>query len=55
MVVAIDDRVSHASLWTSGKGTRGGHIQGYLAHKKRQLPKTLQYDYAYGPPVVLEG
>ena len=30
-------------------------VQGYLAHKKRQPPRTLQYDYAYGRTVVLVG
>ena len=28
-------------------------IQGYLAHKKLILPRTLQWPYALGPAVVL--
>ena len=30
-------------------------LQGYLAHKKPQPPRNLQYDYAYGPTAVLGG
>ena len=30
-------------------------IQGYLAHKKLRPPRNLQYDYAWGPMVVLGG
>ena len=30
-------------------------LKGYLAHKKRQPPRALQYDYAYGPTVILGG
>ena len=29
--------------------------QGHLAHKKEPPPRTLQYDYAQGPMVVLGG
>jgi len=30
-------------------------LQGYLAHKKQRPPRTLQWDYAYGPMAVLVG
>jgi len=30
-------------------------VQGYLAHKKQCPPRTLQYDYAYGPMEALGG
>jgi hypothetical protein len=30
-------------------------MQGYLAHKKPPSLRTLQYDHAVGPMVVLEG
>ena len=30
-------------------------VQGNLAHKKKRLPRTLQYDYAWCPMVVLGG
>ena len=30
-------------------------LQGYLAHEKETLPRTLQQDYAYGATVVLGG
>ena len=30
-------------------------VQGYLAHKKHPLPRTLQWDYTLGPLVVLGG
>ena len=30
-------------------------VQGYLAHKKRPPPRTLQKAYAQGPTVVLGG
>ena len=28
-------------------------LQGYLAHKKLRLPRTLPYDFAQGPMVAL--
>ena len=28
-------------------------VQGYLAHKKHPPPRTLQYDYVYGPLLAL--
>ena len=28
-------------------------VQGYLAHKKRPPPRTLQHDYTQGPMVAL--
>ena len=30
-------------------------LQGYLAHKKHPPPRTLQWDYTYGPMVILGG
>ena len=30
-------------------------VQGYLAHKKQPLPRTLQYPHAQGPMVVQGG
>ena len=30
-------------------------VQGCLAHKKPHPPRTLQYDYAYGPTPVPGG
>ena len=30
-------------------------LQGYLAHKKIPLPRTLQQPHDYGPTVILEG
>ena len=29
-------------------------LQGYLAHKKPHPPRTLQWNYSYGPLVALE-
>ena len=34
---------------------RPGTVQGYLAHKKLQPPRTLQEDCALGPMVALGG
>ena len=30
-------------------------VQGYLAHKNQRPPRTLHWDYAWGPTVVLGG
>ena len=30
-------------------------VQGYLAHEKTPRPRNLQWDYSYGPKVVLGG
>ena len=30
-------------------------LQGYLSHKKERPHRALQWDYAYGPVVVLGG
>ena len=47
--VAENVRAEDAAL----KGERDNAFQGYIAHKKQQLPRTLHYDYAYGPMVVI--
>ena len=40
--------------YPAGPGAREV-VQGYLAHKKQPPRRTLQYPYAQGPMVVLEG
>ena len=35
------------------KRRRGREIQGNLARKKQRPPRTLQYDYAWGPMVIV--
>jgi hypothetical protein len=30
-------------------------LQGYLAHTKQRPPRTLQWDYAWGPMMTLGG
>jgi hypothetical protein len=44
--------IVHIRLLVADTASVGGHawrqavsVQGYLAHKKHNLPKTLQYDY----------
>jgi hypothetical protein len=38
-----------------GESERLPRVQGYLAHKNLLPPRTIQYDYAEGPMVVLGG
>ena len=42
-----------ASLTRSRQAMDRPTVQGYLAHKKMQPPRTLQYGYALGPMMVL--
>ena len=48
--------VAHAQLAGAQLASPAGEdIQGYLAHKKPQPPRTLQEDCAYGPVAVPGG
>ena len=37
------------------QGVAGSDVQGYLAHKKERLPRTLWWDHTQGPTVALWG
>ena len=39
---------------SEGAGLRVYGLQGYLAHKKERLSRTLQHNYAQDPMVALE-
>jgi hypothetical protein len=56
-LLGFEHRHTHIALWPCGRAPdeRSITLQGYLAHKKVQPPRTLEKAYAYGPVPILGG
>jgi len=55
LILHISDRKGYVDESVGELTSTKRALQGYLAHKKHPPPRTLQWDYTYGPIAVLGG